>query len=1069
MRNPRPTNSSGLTNKTFSPTSELQEAYDELRQFLTLRSNDELLLASDSGSIPAAQINDDQANTSIAISTLMSPDGAFLTKDMPTILDQMQIAPFNGETGQISINGAKNEKFGKNLFEALGLNVTDFELSNKTTRQQNQAQTVQVSTSITRLKSEIKKIRDQIKRIESSGLTDAEFARLQQLEDAPITKANREKIDSEKEALKQKITLKDDDIDKIAELNVELREKETQRDALEQQRNDTADTAARFGARDRLASVLRTDKKDIVTLYRHAGRYLDPASAASDYCNVFFNAIDSVNMSMCVPYFRMNIIDRFAKKKGRYSKLSLAAFLRQTSDATGDKIFYTAEPFTTDVMRTTNLSAADRQKLQSGKVVGMEAFFAPQTLLPDPTDLLSNPRRLDTSVPLLSLNSFSIGIESVGIALLSKKTADLSITLHDRSRLADISPLVSVGNFSSLYFEIEWGWTHPHGVAKFDNPVARYLNSLRFREIFSPTSYNMTMSEGGAMNISVRLIGGASLDAINGSVLNGGFITRAYATQILDRFIKSEMGSEAGDDDSTVDVRTITQVLIDKSRTGQMIDGEFVHKLWKYSENPGTTTKDLTDLIDQLAKVLDQSDYYKNEEILDLIKQNLPRVSKFAPVSAAPADDIFKQMKSKYGNAIEDKDFTSVAGYLTLLVGLPLAATGLYSEVQIHTFRFNDAAGRAASKQISDAPIKIADVFRNPDQDGSLYKNTSISNALTLLTNYLSNPKQPLYGIINAVDYEKVKSGNSQKSTGEPAAAADQKAKEQAETFNKPDDFVTPNIRCFIRSMPAKEYTGNQPQTISNYVINNEKPVAQIVVYDANTSPNFDKIIGAFGYSKLQSQNGDKKIRSDFAKDVFKRSFPSIVYGATNSMITSINVSTDINNAIAQQNILDVGKEIILGRSKSDASTDVGEISLFPGSVTISMIGLPIIERGQEIYLDLGTGTTLDALYYVTAVKHDFRPGEFKTNITLTYKGQGSVMSLTTMLDSFNKTLNPEKKISPAPEQPKTSTPTKTDSTAPKKPDLDRSAREQALIDDLARESAIKDAEFSKSLNTIGR
>jgi hypothetical protein len=157
MANPKLTNASGLTNSTFSPTSELQESYNDLRQFLALRSNDELLLASDRGAIPSAQINDDQANTSIAISTLMSPDGAFLTKDMPTLLDQMQISPFNGETGQISINGATNKKFGQNLFDALGLNVTDFELSNKKTKQQNLAQIDQISESIGTLNIEIKK------------------------------------------------------------------------------------------------------------------------------------------------------------------------------------------------------------------------------------------------------------------------------------------------------------------------------------------------------------------------------------------------------------------------------------------------------------------------------------------------------------------------------------------------------------------------------------------------------------------------------------------------------------------------------------------------------------------------------------------------------------------------------------------------------------------------------------------------------------------------------------------------------------------------------------------------
>jgi hypothetical protein len=141
-------------------------------------------------------------------------------------------------------------------------------------------------------------------------------------------------------------------------------------------------------------------------------------------------------------------------------------------------------------------------------------------------------------------------------------------------------------------------------------------------------------------------------------------------------------------------------------------------------------------------------------------------------------------------------------------------------------------------------------------------------------------------------------------------------------------------------------------------------------------------------------------------------------------MLKSVNVTTDINNAIATQNILDAAKDQYLGRSKSDVSSDVSEITLFPGAVTVSMIGLPIIERGQEVYLDLGTGTTLDALYYVSAVKHDFRPGEFTTNLTLTYKGQGSVMSLTTMLEEFNKTLKSTEK-SPEDVKSTTSAPTK--------------------------------------------
>jgi hypothetical protein len=705
----------------------------------------------------------------------------------------------------------------------------------------------------------------------------------------------------------------------------------------------------------------------------------------------------------------MNIVDRFAKKKGRYSRLSLASFLRQSTDAKGDKIFYEATPI------IFNSSNAVQKKIKSGKVVGMETFFAPQTLLPDPTEILSDPRRLDTSVPLLSLNSFSIGIETVGIALLSKKTADLSITLHDRSRLTDISPLVSVGNFSSLYFDIEWGWSHPHGEAKLDNPVAMYLNSLRFREVFAPISYNMTMAENGAMTINIRLVGGTSIDAVNGSIQNGGFLTRTYASQILDKLIKTEIREAAGEEAAAEDVRVVTSVLIDKSRTASMVDRSFIDEIWQYADLPQSTDTDRKDLIARLAEILGSSAYYKNEEIFDIIKKNMPLVTAYPPSS-----NIFSELKNSYQDAIAEADFTSVAGYLTLLVGMPLAATGLYSEVQIHTFKFNRAAGIMGEKLIADAPIRVSDVFRHPDTAGSLAQNTSISNALTLLANYLSNPKQPIYGLSSLAEYSAIKVDDVKQPSGQPVKEKEDKAK-TVETFKKPPAFVTPSIRYIMKSVPAKEYADDK-KTIADCKPNPEKLIAQIIIYDSNSSPNFDKIIGAYGYAQLAGKDG-ATITPDFAKDVFKRAFPSIVYGATNSMIKAINISTDINNAIGQQNMLDVGKAIFLGRSKSDESSDVGEVTLFPGSVTVTMLGLPIIERGQEVYLDLGTGTTLDALYYVTSVKHDFRPGEFTTSLTLTYKGQGSVMSLTTMLEQFNETLAPDKKAPLPPAEP-TSAPT---------------------------------------------
>jgi hypothetical protein len=133
-----------------------------------------------------------------------------------------------------------------------------------------------------------------------------------------------------------------------------------------------------------------------------------------------------------------------------------------------------------------------------------------------------------------------------------------------------------------------------------------------------------------------------------------------------------------------------------------MVDGSFVEALWAYVNSDDRSLFARERLITQLQDILKQSEYYKNEEIFDIIRKNMPTVSSYAPAS-----NIFDVLKSVYGSQVDDKDFTSVASYLALLVGMPLASTGLYSEVQIHTFKFNSAAGAMAGKQISDAPIVI--------------------------------------------------------------------------------------------------------------------------------------------------------------------------------------------------------------------------------------------------------------------------------------------------------------------------------------------------------------------------
>ena len=64
------------------------------------------------------------------------------------------------------------------------------------------------------------------------------------------------------------------------------------------------------------------------------------------------------------------------------------------------------------------------------------------------------------------------------------------------------------------------------------------------------------------------------------------------------------------------------------------------------------------------------------------------------------------------------------------------------------------------------------------------------------------------------------------------------------------------------------------------------------------------------------------------------------------------------------------------------------------------MLGCPIIEYGQQFFLDLNTGTTADNLYTVTNISHALSSGKFETSFNLTFVSNGTVNTFRNTLSS---------------------------------------------------------------------
>ena len=77
------------------------------------------------------------------------------------------------------------------------------------------------------------------------------------------------------------------------------------------------------------------------------------------------------------------------------------------------------------------------------------------------------------------------------------------------------------------------------------------------------------------------------------------------------------------------------------------------------------------------------------------------------------------------------------------------------------------------------------------------------------------------------------------------------------------------------------------------------------------------------------------------------------------------------------------------------------DIDILPMSLTISMIGNPLITRGQVYYVDFGTGTTLDDAYIVQKVSHTIEGGSFKTSVTMGPTSQATMRSASTKINAL--------------------------------------------------------------------
>lgn len=810
----------------------------------------------------------------------------------------------------------------------------------------------------------------------------------------------------------------------------------------------------------------------------NSGKGINFSARGTEYVAIFSNLIPAVEFSKCVPYFNIRFIQNVpANSSVSMPFLSLESFLgatRDTSAASKMSGIPAAAILGTDI-------AGSRL---GDTVTGIELFQAPQTLIRPMInhDAAFRAQRgivvIDPMQPLASIESIDFDVGALGQNFMTTQTkVDLSIILHDRSRMAEISPLISPSVYPTVRAEIEWGWVHPESSPFSNNAYAKFINSLRSKQIFCVNSSTFSNKDSTAISIKTQLTGLGEFTAANTSVYTGDYVSyeliRARMNQLFSIIDSKPKKPGAPTQQQFVGAYEQTVSLSDWETSDKWVPYADYSAIVDLIEGVEAGTGTAQNLIDKYTKVITNIDSkkYTNTSTSPTVPTNLatvlqdelrfglqsaafeksPYLTKVFPASdpnpaaavspAASASSEFYSnvlgiIRTDFGVGGAGAPVIALGDAIFRLVSIPLALAKLYDEIRVTTFDFNDHAGSMAATNIGAFPIMCAEMTPLV-----LKQKMNVQRALQRLIEMANNAGNPAFGI---------KQARALKEAAEKEAAADddgdptavEAAREQIQSkfeealvkiykeratlvsdVSFEPKFTTPRVRVHTEVTPVKDGDGY-------------KQVYNIFIYDdANSGHRRTNLLSAIAQQPagvvrilnnteatttgglLKSKPNDDgtfSVSTDraTAKRIISAAIPTLRIGTAGSMITNASYSTSAGGDLANLNLLR-GIKNSGGASAAGAFPGVdADLFVIPTTLSLTMVGMPIVNRGQTYYIDFGTGTTLDNTYTVTSVKHAIRQGSFTTSATLNITNQGSIRSVVSNIQSDLRSLETRSKAS---------------------------------------------------------
>ena len=609
---------------------------------------------------------------------------------------------------------------------------------------------------------------------------------------------------------------------------------------------------------------------------------LTPAKRDTGSVALFMNSIPTLEFSRCQPYLDITVISPKSglSSDGRIQTMGMMQFLLGSSapaENTADYSIATAldesamYDFNQESQRLeaqsslppSDPNAVDPDAPERGMATsGMEMFTAPQTLVPvigegdryrmeryedyeafsqipgtAPEDQPQLGGRrgagiIDPFRPMMTIEDFGVTV-TPSKGFMSHETAELSLIMHDRSRLTEVGEFVKPDLYGHTELLITYGWSHPDPSGFTDpssgnvqgNFYGAFLDLQKVTKKYMVVNSSFSFDEVGQVKIKLKLSmkGSGNIDTANLSQGEGvdNILQTLRDLQDAVKVIKKQIMQDAEATGSTAEAKdmfgqSFMSAASDTSKA-MTVDKETADAIKKFisqkrnSSDPheqelAGTLKDMFGSNGQGGVVAQVQD-----TIADAVAKKIQHLSSMRGSNKDPFAKTVRGANgsTKYVNARKnDGKFISFGAMLMYMVGKPLASTKRFDEIQFVFYPVNDKESYLSQLTTADIPIRIEDFKKKFEEATKTSVNMPLGRFLGFVSkNFIHDQSSYVYGLTDLFETDDEGKTKMKEDFKEDATKLnDEKKKRLEDAYGEAADiiFKMPRIKFEMQAVPCK-------------------------------------------------------------------------------------------------------------------------------------------------------------------------------------------------------------------------------------------------------------------------